>query len=279
MSNVISGLAQKSRQASPIRSTDKLHEDGMYYCSICGEARTKRVKFPFGEMTVHCVCKCDAEAIAKDRAEEKRKESQIKIDEIRASSLMDGKFYQATFAQSQERESDAVTYAAAKRYVRKFDAMYQSGQGILFYGSTGSGKTHLAACIANAIMSEQMRPVCMTSFVRLLELEFSERDKAEGAMAASDLLIIDDLGAERDTPYASETVYRVIDTRYRSAKPLIVTTNLTTSELGKPNNPDFKRIYERILERCYPIAMTGPSWRMKKAKDSISEMRKTLFED
>ena len=54
------------------------------------------------------------------------------------------------------------------------------------------------------------------------------------AFAATPLLILDDFGMERGTEYGLEQVYSVIDSRYRSGKPLIVTTNLTLDDLPEP---------------------------------------------
>ena len=56
-------------------------------------------------------------------------------------------------------------------------------------------------------------------------------------------------------------IYNIIDSRYRSRKPLIVTTNLTLTELKNPQNTAHARIYDRLLELCTPIACTGPSMR------------------
>ena len=56
-------------------------------------------------------------------------------------------------------------------------------------------------------------------------------------------------------------IYNIIDSRYRSQKPLIVTTNLTLTELKNPQNTAHARIYDRLLELCTPIACTGPSMR------------------
>ena len=52
----------------------------------------------------------------------------------------------------------------------------------------------------------------------------------------SPLLILDDFGMERGTEYGLEQVYSVIDSRYRSGKPLIATTNLTLEELQHPQD-------------------------------------------
>lgn len=71
------------------------------------------------------------------------------------------------------------------------------------------------------------------------------------------LLIIDDLGMERSTEFALEQVFNVIDTRYRSKKPLIVTTNLTLDELKNPYDLARRRIYDRVLEVCVPLKINN----------------------
>ena len=66
-------------------------------------------------------------------------------------------------------------------------------------------------------------------------------------------MIIDDLGMERNSEFAREQVFSVIDSRYRSHLPMIVTTNLTVDELMDPTDLARGRIYSRVLERCLPI--------------------------
>ena len=82
-----------------------------------------------------------------------------------------------------------------------------------------------------------------------------------GRLCGYPLLVIDDFGMERGTEYALEQIYNIIDSRYRSRKPLIVTTNLTLTELKNPQDTAHARIYDRLLELCTPIACTGPSMR------------------
>ncbi len=74
-------------------------------------------------------------------------------------------------------------------------------------------------------------------------------------------MIIDDLGVERNSEFAQEQVFHVIDSRYRSKKPLIVTTNLTLKELKTPSNLAHARIYDRILERCIPLKINNQNIR------------------
>lgn len=113
-------------------------------------------------------------------------------------------------------------------------------------------------------LMEQEVAVCMTNFARIMnELNnaFSWRNEVVDRLCGYPLLIIDDFGMERGTEYALEQIYNIIDSRYRSRKPLIVTTNLTLTELKNPQDTAHARIYDRLLELCTPIACTGPSMR------------------
>ena len=91
-----------------------------------------------------------------------------------------------------------------------------------------------------------------------------------------DLLIIDDLGIERSTEFALEQVFNVIDSRYRSKLPLIVTTNMTLEELKNPQDLTRSRIYDRVLERCVPLRINNQNIRQRNAAESMKEARKIL---
>ena len=93
------------------------------------------------------------------------------------------------------------------------------------------------------------------------------------------LLIIDDLGTERNTDYGLEKVYNVIDSRYLAGKPLILTTNLMLTDMKENMDTRYKRIYDRIFAMCFPHRVAGASWRMNQAADRYDEMRKRLLED
>ena len=151
----------------------------------------------------------------------------------------------------------------------------------MFYGSVGTGKSYLAACIANELL-DKGRFVMMTSFVKFFELISKGREAEEETMRAMDsasLLIIDDLGAERNTGYALEKVFNVVDNRYRLRKPMIITTNLEYNEMVMEEDLRYKRIYDRIFEVCFPVKFTGMSWRMRGSIDRAARMKKLLEED
>ena len=90
------------------------------------------------------------------------------------------------------------------------------------------------------------------------------------------LLILDDFGMERGTEYGLEQVYNVIDSRYRSRKPLIVTTNLSLTELQNPQDTAHARIYDRVLEMCLPILFTGENFRKETAQAKLNGLKELL---
>ena len=90
------------------------------------------------------------------------------------------------------------------------------------------------------------------------------------------LLILDDFGMERGTEYGLEQVYSVIDSRYRSGKPLIVTTNLTLEELQHPQDTPHARIYDRLLSMCAPVRFTGSNFRKETAQDKLGRLKQLM---
>ena len=165
----------------------------------------------------------------------------------------------------------------ARDYVDKWSDALSGNTGLVLWGDVGTGKTFFAACIANALV-EQNVSVKMTNFSTILNDLFTESDKNKYLNRLNDhsLLIIDDLGIERGTEYALEQVYNVIDTRYKSGKPLIITTNLTLDELKAPADIPHKRIYDRVLGMCVPVMFNGVNFRKEEAAAKM-EAAKKLF--
>lgn len=149
--------------------------------------------------------------------------------------------------------------------------------GYLFWGPVGTGKSYLAACIANALLEKEVT-VKMTNFNTILNDLFAAEDKTEyiKSLNGYELLIIDDLGVERSSEYALENIFSVIDWRYRSGKPLIITTNLPLAQLKQETKIEKKRIYDRILERCIPVKIDGASRREAMANDNMQTMKNIL---
>lgn len=166
----------------------------------------------------------------------------------------------------------------AHRYVEQWQTMRAENLGLLLWGGVGTGKSFLAGCIANALMEQEV-PVRMTNFARILnELNssFSGRNDIVDRLCRYPLLIIDDFGMERGTEYALEQIYNIVDSRYRSRKPLIVTTNLSLTELQNPQDTAHARIYDRMLEMCLPILFTGENFRKETAQAKLNGLKELL---
>ena len=152
--------------------------------------------------------------------------------------------------------------------------------GLLLWGDVGTGKSFFAGCIANALLDQGI-PVLMTNFSRILNtltgMYSDDRNQFVDSFNKYSLLIIDDLGIERGTEFSLEQVFNVIDSRYRSKKPMIVTTNLTLDELKHPVDLAHARIYDRILERCVPLKINNQNIRELNAAANMQEARK-LFD-
>lgn len=264
-----------------------IDKDSLRHCPVCGEITERELDFPILDgsggtkrVMVHCMCQCERnEKDARDKRM-KFEEEQRRVDSLRQLSLIDARLKNVSFANYCVTDENRKVFGIAKKYVENFGEMFSRGQGILFWGDVGTGKSYTAAAIANELLA-RMHPVVMTSFIRLLN-EFKGFGSDDGSyidrMNQSKLMIIDDLGAERGTDFALEKVYDIIDSRYRSGKPIILTTNLEMAQMKNCADIRYNRIYDRIFEMCYPVKMDGLSWRKKEAAARFAETKKILEE-
>lgn len=282
--SVVNQFASASLKQISRDPGDYENEDGVLICHVCGEPKTVVKKMTLGaDSTVNLwgrKCRCVREKEEDERTQEERKLREKRILRLHETSMMDGIYKNADFSQCVEDESNKNNLKLCHRYVDQFDVMLDRSQGLLFWGSSGTGKSFTAACIANALIEQEV-PVLMTSFVRILDscrTDPDYKDRFISRIAKKKLVIFDDLGAERSTDYALEQVYDIIDTRYRNRQPMIFTTNLTLDEMREQPDIRLARIYDRIFETCYPVHFKGKSWRMAGANKRWKEM-KALLED
>lgn len=265
------GKAQKEE-------SDYYGKDGLLYCGKCRTKLETKINYDGKERTVPCVCQCRSEEMKKQRARDEYEEKMQRVERLRNNSLMKSKYKDARFSSFIKTKENQKVYEFAQKYTQQFYKMFENNQGILFWGNVGTGKSYTAACIANALL-DNMVTVVMTSFVEILQkLQGTQIDESAFVKNLNEvkLLIIDDLGTERNTEYALEKVYNVIDGRYRSGMPLILTTNMTLDEMMKTTDIRYKRVYDRIFEMCYPVHVTGNSWRKAEAARRFDEMKNIM---
>ena len=214
--------------------------DGLRYCKVCEEA--KEAFFPEGVfmgMKKHSrQCACDRKAYEAEQKYFKEKEHRELVSRNTSICFDESRMEEWTFENADI--SDAVMHRA-KNYVENWDEMKRNHIGCLFWGPVGTGKSFIAGCIANELLKQEVT-VKMTNFNTIIDDIFPLADKTEyiNALASYQLLVIDDLGVERNSEYALGTVFSVIDRRVRSGRPLIITTNLPLKEIKNETIGDVK---------------------------------------
>jgi DNA replication protein DnaC len=156
---------------------------------------------------------------------------------------------------------DPGVVRAVRRFVDDVDAQLDAGRGLWLMGDVGTGKTTLAMLVSKAAL-EAGRSVAIYSLPRLLaELrksfdEDSDRSFLEllDRLAAVDLLHVDDLGAERTSPWVIEQLYSIVNSRYEEERSMVVTTNLQREELVEQIG---ERTVSRLTEMCDELPLFG----------------------
>ena len=149
---------------------------------------------------------------------------------------------------------------AARAYAENFQPALEQ-HGIMFSGNVGTGKTFYACCIANAVIDRGCTAWVTTlqPLVRAL-CSYESAEKILKRIRDVDLLVLDDLGSTALNEFTTDKLFEIVDERYRSGKPLIVTTNLNPDDAWK-SNIGMRRIFDRLKERCRNVVMDGESRR------------------
>lgn len=276
ITNFISDLEKKAAERITTEPDDYIGEDGLLYCGKCHTKKQTRIFLLGEERTPPCLCKCRQEQRGREEAEHKRILFEDKVKRLRQMGFPEREMQEWTFANADGSNEKLIS--AAQRYVDNFKEFRKNGKGLLLFGTVGTGKTFISACIANALI-DRGYPVLMTNFARIANTVsgmWEGKQEYYDSLNDYQLLVLDDLAAERKTEYMSEIVFNVIDARYRAGLPLIVTTNLTSEELKHPADISYQRTFSRLLEMCIPVEVEGKDKRLEKLKADIKPMKDLL---
>lgn len=123
---------------------DYIGKDGLLYCGVCRTKKQTRLPasdFTGGrEMIVPCICKCKVEENKRKEEEEKKRQEMQRLERLKASSLMDAKLKATRLDGYQVDGDNQKIYNLAGNYVKRFDEMYEKRQGLLFWGTVGTGR-------------------------------------------------------------------------------------------------------------------------------------------
>lgn len=247
---MLESVIQAANAAAALEPGD-YEQDGLRYCGKCHTPKQTRKNLFGKEITVGCMCACAQQKYDQEEKARKKQEEADRIMRLRSAGISSQTFRDASFAADDGKNPKPMDIL--RRYVEKWEDMQRENIGLLLYGDVGTGKSYGAACIANRLM-EQDIPARMINLSTVLNSMGSFQGEEKNTYIADlmqyPLLILDDFGMERQTEYALEQVFNVIDARYRSGKPLIITTNLSLTELNNPKDLEHKRIYDRIKVLC-----------------------------
>jgi DNA replication protein DnaC len=270
-------------------------------CAFCGaERHTMGLALPGGQALwrrspMPCACPEGAALHERERAgrearraaEEKAeadKKMRERVSRVIGNSGMGERFLRRTFetfeANTPERKAiKAASEAYARNFAQKLPRRGEplpGRNGFLVTGPNGTGKTHMAAAIANHLLNRGIAAICMAErdLLGRIKRAYSHGGCCDESAVlelykSAKLLIIDDMGKEKPSEWTLSTLYAIIDGRYERAMPLIATTNYGAKGLVKRLTPaggdetTAEAIVDRLAEMCESMVMGGPSWRAK----------------
>lgn len=276
LNGFIDALEQRAAASIQLEQGDYIGDDGLLYCGKCHTPKQCRVTILGQERTPHCPCKCKQERKEAEEEERRKVEIALLAKKLRSEAFPEEEMQRWRF-ENDDRDNEQLSMVMQK-YAELFDDIRQAPiNGLVLFGPTGTGKSFIAACVGNELIDRGIS-VIMTNFDRIrnkVQESFEGRQAYLDKLNSSQLLIIDDLGAESSSEFMQELVFSVIDSRANSGRPMIVTTNLTAEELKSPADGKKKRVYSRLLGMCQPVQVTGPDRRrerLKKESKSIKDL-------
>lgn len=250
-------------------SVDDYVKDGLLYCGKCNTPKQKYVATFKKNMPIMCDCK--KEEIKQQEDDFKKLKKKNEIRSLRESCLMGEKYRSATFDNTETKHSTefAVIYNRCKKYCTVADAVLSNGTGIYLFGTNGTGKSWLTACMGNELMNN-FYTVLYTNFADISKKILTTNEDFINRLAKIDFLFVDDFGTEKvvngnEDKWLQEIVFEVINKRYIENKPIIFTSNYSLQELIKDRGMA-KRTVDRIMEMCEVMRLDGVSYRVTKMK-------------
>jgi DNA replication protein DnaC len=260
-------------------SGSKFDED-LKPCSKCGGPTRIIVEVLGKKWNMPLVCECMSKKFKEEEEAFESRGKQSKLKKLIDNSLMDKSFELSSFEKWNHEVANEKMFEIAKKYVQNFKKLRAQNIGLLIHGNPGNGKTFTSACIGNALIKQNIPVICVgvISLLQRIQKTFNNHEK-EGvntiltSLDNAELLILDDLGTEKDSDWSKSMIYQIIDSRYRLNKPVIITTNVRLSEIKYRYDI---RTYDRILEMCTPIENEHNSIRTQKARGKSAELKNML---
>lgn len=170
------------------------------------------------------------------------------------------RFWSRTFDRFTVKDFNRRAYESARNYASTF---IQSRRWLILSGPVGVGKTHLAVAVLLDAIGRNLEPLyCpVVDMLARHRASFQTEDTMDydTRLRDNDLLVLDDLGKERDDEKAKEFLFGIINGRYEGDMPTIITTNLDGEGIKRRYGMP---ILSRLSEVGEIVVMTGSDWRL-----------------
>lgn len=220
-------------------------------CPDCGCVLSGVSVLTIGGKTIRreCCCLCDCQAKDFDQ----RNDSRIdRFEAMRFESAFGDRKPRGDFDCDDGRNIDVMRVCRA--YVDEFLRLRNhKANGLLLHGPGRQGKTFSAEAVAVALHRKGLRVIMDTAAGFVIRMQGKEAAQLREKAASCDLLVVDDIGASRDTTFGREAIYSLIDDRTASGRPVIATTNIDVTNSDAIALSDDSRALMRLVETCLPI--------------------------
>ncbi len=224
------------RQLLSMHGYPENYLDIIYKCPYCNDTGYANGSY----------CSCLLTLAGNLAAKELNQTAQIQLCRFETFSL--------EYYRGQKTEKGADCYPPMKKileYCQDYALHFnKNSPSILMFGETGLGKTHLSLSIASVVLEHGYSVLydSVINFLRRIEQEHFGREKSDTdtmeLLLTCDLLILDDLGTEFDSPFYRSTIYNLINTRMNRSRPTIISTNLDNDGISH-------RYEDRITSRIF----------------------------
>lgn len=252
-----------------------------YVCSYC-----KTTVYPYyleqsimGKIyVISRMCTCQQRYIAKCEENTKLQRQKESLQRNSATAMVSERFKSCTFETWKRNKETDVMYLEVESLVNNYDRRRASADGLILCGPPSVGKTHLLAAAVNALLKKNKRAlfVNVPEFLKKIRATYNRKsvdseDEVMRRLLLADTVVLDDLGAERNTEsgWVEETLYVLINGMYMKKTLALVSTNHSMETLEPQIG---ERSYERLIEMCRIVECDAPSYRQV-----IAQNRAHLF--
>lgn len=215
-----------------------------------------------------------------ERAEREIQWQKNRIENNRKIGITSAKYRDMTF--TKDNNSMPEVTRKCKFFADNFEKYKTNEVGLLLWGETGSGKTFMAAAIANKLIDKGYKAIItnLTDIIRG-QMDFDNAELNLRRLLEFECIVLDDVGVNRSTPYADEIVQTFIDKCIVNKTVIVATTNYTKKIMQEIidsqslENLAYSRLFSRLLGNCESVRVSG----VKNRENELAERLKEIHGD